>query len=200
MTQVLLFIEDALSEAVGRAILSHCGLEASFAYAKGGNGYLRSKTPQLNKSAAHVPVVMFTDRDTSKNCPPQLIKSWLGSEERNANFVLRVAEMETESWVMADDEQFAAYFGIAQTNLSHAPDTLPDPKKTLIEAVRRSKNSTLKADVLPAKGSTALIGPAYNRALTTFVEARWRAAHAAQKSPSLKRALTALGALASRLG
>src|SRR5215470_232328 len=98
---VILAVEDKLSEAVSTKILESLDINISQLLGLRGKGYLQSKAPGLNQIARGFPVFMLVDQDTPSQCPPQLVQTWT-KRQRNAKFFLRVAVMETESWIMAD--------------------------------------------------------------------------------------------------
>jgi hypothetical protein len=70
------------------------------------------------------------------------------------------------------------------------PDQLDNPKDHLLNIIRRKGMKKIHREMLP-KGS-AHIGPRYNEVLCDFVESAWTPERAAEKSPSLDRALKAL--------
>lgn len=76
---VNLAVEDRLSEAVLRRILSHVdrGFTIGAAYNRGGYGYLKRTVRGWNRAAAGVSFVLLTDLDNRYDCPPALISDWL---------------------------------------------------------------------------------------------------------------------------
>jgi hypothetical protein len=58
---VILAVEDRLSEAVSTKILDSFGMDISLCLGLRGKGYLQSKAPSLNETAKGFPVFMLTD-------------------------------------------------------------------------------------------------------------------------------------------
>ncbi|MEE4376831.1 MAG: hypothetical protein V2J55_04870 [Candidatus Competibacteraceae bacterium] len=187
--------EDALSEAVAEKLLAQKGVcDIHARIRKEGSGYLKKRVAELNRLAEKVmPVLLITDLD-QKRCPAKIIAEWLPTP-RNERLLFRVAVRETESWVLADRAAFSSFIGISIAAMPTAPDELSDPKTTLLNLVRKSSNRDLKQDILPAKGSTSLIGLGYNSRLCHFVHSHWKSARAAECSPSLSRALSRIQVL-----
>ena len=187
----LLAVEDALSESLARRLLSEAGISVSQVIGRKGNAYLRAKAPDLNRTARGFPVLLVTDLDDPTSCPPQLIEDWLRGPPAEA-LVFRVAVMEAESWVMADISAFSRFLGIRASLIPQPVDQVPNPKETLVNAARRSRSQSVRSDLVPAVGSTAVVGPAYNARLTEFVRDTWSPLRAADASPSLACALRAV--------
>jgi hypothetical protein len=185
--------EDELSESVLFRLLSDAKRFAiGKRYRRGGNGYLKSTIAGWNRAAAGIPFLVLTDLDTHR-CPSALIASWLTTAQ-HPNLVFRIAVREVESWLLADRMNFAKYLGIAETLIPAKPDELLDPKQTLIELARKSRNKAHREDIVPRKGSTAKQGPDYNARLGKFVNTTWNPVTAAKSSPSLARAVAKLAA------
>ncbi len=182
-------VEDAISEAVLRRLMQHrFAVESCFS--KGGYGYLKRTIRGWNAAAASTPFVVLTDLD-QHHCATALKTSWL-SEPCHANLVFRIAVREVESWLLADLEGMANYLNIQKKHFPPQPDELPDPKKTLIKLARFSASRDVRADLIPVKGSTATQGRGHNARLQSFVNQSWNPQNAAQRSPSLARAINRL--------
>src|ERR1700733_5542310 len=98
-----LLTEDLPSEVLAHRLLAYVDPDASFTTNLGrrGIGYVQSKLRSLNEAAVGLRIVAIADRDTIQNCPIEMIQMWLGGT-RHPNLVIRMAEMEVESWIMAD--------------------------------------------------------------------------------------------------
>jgi len=190
-SKVILAVEDSLSKAVAERILAHYAIDVAQTIGLRGSGYLRTKARSLNITALGFPVFMLTDLDTRKRCPVDVVESWIGAP-RNPGFLFRVAVMEIEAWVLADRDAFARFITVATTRLPNDADSIDDPKQLIINLVRRCKDAGLRRDLVPASGSTATIGPAYNARLTQFVATEWDPSSAAPASASLRRTLSSL--------
>jgi hypothetical protein len=187
---VNLATEDELSEITLLKILSRLDRFAvGTAYRRGGYGYLRRTIGGWNSAATGRPFIVLTDLDTSE-CPARLISDWL-PVPKHPNLQFRVAVREVESWLLADRDNISAFLGISASRVPVAPDTLADPKRTIVELARGSRKS-IRDRVVPRKGSTAKQGPDYNACLGSFVQARWDFHLARAHSPSLARTLDRL--------
>ena len=119
-------------------------------------------------------------------CAPQLRGQW-GVTDLPKSMLFRVAVREAEAWVLADREGFAEFAGIPVNKISPTPEVLADPKRELINLVRRSRNKRLATELVPAQGSAVAIGPLYNERLGVFVRERWDVDAAMAHAPSLAR-------------
>jgi hypothetical protein len=188
---VLLGVEDRLSEAVGKAVLTSLHMSSTQTIGLKGNTYLRKKAAALNKTAKAFPVLLLTDLDVPTSCPPELIRKWL-HEPLEEGLIFRVAVMEVESWIMADRGAFARFLGVSQRQVPREPDQVPNPKEKILFLAKSSRKRDVRDDILPARGSTAKVGPAYNIRLGEFARTLWDPRRAANASPSLKRFLLAV--------
>ena len=189
----LLAVEDALTESLGRRLLAEASMSASQVIGLKGNNYLRRKAHSLNQTAKGYPVLLVTDLDNPACCPPLLIQDWLQSSRQEA-LLFRVAVMEAESWVMADVPGFSRFLGVRTSSVPQPVDEVANPKEALISLARSSRSRSIRDDLVPRRGSTAKVGPAYNARLTEFVRDSWQPGRAACSSPSLARALRAVKA------
>jgi len=191
---VILAVEDSLGEATARRLLAVFRPDLAppdTVLGLKGNEYLRGKCTALNTAAAHMPVMLLMDQDVPSRCPPRLINRWLG-RGRPRRLFFRVAVMEVESWVMADREAFAALVGIPAFRVPTDTDSIPDPKQFLVNLARRSRVPRIRNDLVPARKSTAQVGPAYNALLVDFVNRTWDPDAARTASPSLRRTVVRL--------
>ena len=190
---VLLAVEDKLSDAVATKILKKHGFKIVKRIGFRGNDYLRQKAKGLNQNARKPHnVFMLTDLDSPKICPPELIQSWIQGS-LNLGFFLRVAVMEVESWVMADQSAFAEFLRIPIQEVPTRTDEIPDPKVSLLSLAEKSKSTELRKDLLPKNGNkTSKIGHGYNTRLSEFVRDYWDLNRAASASPSLKKTVDRL--------
>lgn len=184
-----LAVEDALSEAIIRQIIRQSKRDfiVGTCYNRRGYGYLKKTIRGFNNAAKGTPYLVLTDLDKNE-CPLGLIEKWL-PHPKHPNLLFRIAVREVESWVLGDRAAFAKFLGIKQELIPQDVDGLEDPKKKLIDLARKSRK---RGGIVPAKGSTAKIGPDYNGQLIDFVTNYWQVEVAALSSPSLKRAYDAI--------
>ena len=197
------YVEDEPSVAVAKRLLAyinqHSEVEIEFKQGfpvnKRGCGNIRKIFPSLVKMAyAGLPSLVITDLDRFQ-CSPALIREWMGLSDQTpvsipSKLIFRIAEKEIESWIMADLDAFSNFIGISRDNFDPNPDSLNDPKQHLQNIIRKKGHKKWQREMLP-QGRTASIGPLYNEKLCEFVEKYWNPARAAERSPSLHRALRA---------
>lgn len=188
---VILAVEDALSEAVSLRILMSLGITVGQRLGLRGKGYLQNKAQSLNRTARGLAVFMLADQDSRSQCPPQLIASWIKGP-RHPHFLLRVAVMEIESWVMADRRGIARFLAIPSNKIPNDTDALPRPKEFLVGLARSSRKTRLRADMVPEPGAASSVGPGYNSRLAEFVRKDWNIKGASAVSQSLNRTLARL--------
>jgi hypothetical protein len=188
-----LAVEGILDEEVLKRILQQArrGYAIGTPYGRRGSGYLRRKIHGFNVAARGTPFAVLTDLDTEP-CPVALIRSWL-PQPRHPNLLFRVAVREVEAWLLAHRVGMARFLGIREHLVPADVDSLPNPKRTLIDLARQTRNREMKAAIVPRPGSTATEGPDYNGCLVVFVRKHWDVNSAARSSPSLARAVRRIG-------
>ncbi|MCY3742949.1 MAG: hypothetical protein OXH00_18190 [Candidatus Poribacteria bacterium] len=191
ITNIILAVEDELSESISTQILGHFDIEIWYTIRGKGNVSLRQKAPELNRSANGASIFLLTDLDSPKECPPGLIRSWIRGA-LNPSFLFRVAVMEVESWVMADRMGFADFLSVPSHRIPSPTDNILNPKEFLLALARRSKKKAVREALVPAQGATLSVGNQYNTLLSEFVQEHWNLERAASVSPSLKRTLDRL--------
>lgn len=196
MTELYLATEDALSEAVAERLVKDAnqGLQVVVRMGRKGNGYLKQKLKELAGLANSIPVFMLTDLDRVE-CPPTLIADWTAGQDIPPTMLFRVAVREVEAWLLADREAFADFVSAPLNKLPLNPESLDDPKRTLLGLVKRYGRRDIKNEILPAPGSKSQVGLGYNQALSSFVMEAWEPQRAAANSESLARAHARLSEL-----
>lgn len=194
---VYLAPEDALAEAVAERLILDTGgaLRVDVKLPGKGAGNLKKKLPELIGVAYSLPVLLITDLDRVA-CAPLLISTWKGSRKFPQDLLFRVAVREVESWLMADADALANWLNIKFTKIPSAPDTLADPKRTLLELAKKAPRA-IREGLIKAPGAVASQGLGYNAVLGQFVRENWRAERAALRSPSLARARQRINELAA---
>jgi hypothetical protein len=192
---MILAVEDALSDAVARAIVLYAKIaQVPRTIGLQGAGYLKNKAEGLNRSAGAGPILLLTDLDTDRRCPLDLIREWVPGP-LHANFLFRVAVMEIESWILADRDACAALLRVPSTRIPSDTDSIPKPKEFLVSLARLSSVKRLREEFVPRHGSTAAVGPFYNSRLQEFVREKWNPERASAASLSLRRTLARLTAI-----
>ena len=192
---VNLAVEDQLSEAVLRRILSYLdrGFAVGTAYNRGGFGYLKRTVCGWNRAAAGIPFVLLTDLNSRYKCPPALIQDWL-REPLHPNLILRVAVREVEAWLLSDPTNLSHFLGVSSAGFPEAVEQLSDPKAALIALATKSRKRVIRESIVPKPGSTARQGRDYNGCLVQFVERTWDIAASSDSCSSLRRTVERLRA------
>lgn len=187
---LILAVEDVLGEAVGRKLISVVRPDLSVAVVLGhrGKGYLKAKARELNRTASSVPVFLIVDLDVPSPCPADVRLTWFGGASQPM-MLFRLAVMEVESWILADRQRTSALLGVASHRIPISCDDIPNPKEFVVSLARSSRHANVKTDIVPARDSTAKVGPAYNARLAAFVDRLWDPVDAAQSSVSLAKAI-----------
>lgn len=194
MTVVNLVVEDSLSEAVLRRILTDARIPVGTCYGLQGNNYIKQRVRAFSSAACHGKYFILTDLD-SNPCPTQLKNDWVNGITLGAGLLFRVAVKEVESWLLADKANFSRYLGISNVRIPQNPDSINNPKEFIIELAKHSTKRNMREDIAPAPGSMGKRGKDYNGALIRFVQGVWDYQAAANHSKSLNGVLKNLGRL-----
>lgn len=196
MKCVHIAVEDVVHEFVLRKLIEkhRNAIQIIHVWGKSGYGYLKKRVRNFNRASKISPWIMLTDLDRI-DCPPLLVHDWL-PDPINKDFLFRVAVREAESWILADYEGFASFLGVSRAIIPQKPDGLTNPKKELLEIVKKCRKRSIKEDMLPLPNSTIQIGPDYNKRIIEFIQASWNPELAAQRSPSLAKTIHRISDLA----
>jgi len=186
-----------MDEMVLRRLAEHIGVNADPIYVAHGKDRLQEAVPGYNSAARFSPWAILVDLDRDEDCAPPFVARWLPAASRHMCF--RVAVRTIEAWLMADRERLAAFLHVPARSVPGNPETLPDPKRAVVDLARRSRRSEIRADMVPRPDSGRAVGPAYTSRLIEFATDRrrgWRPTVAARSADSLARCVRALRALA----
>lgn len=200
-TEILLIVEDELSEAVMRKVVAECCPSLSIGervIRTNGFGNMKASIERYKNACNVLPHVVLTDLDQHA-CPTALMNSW-GLKRVPPRMLFRIAVRSIESWVLADRDKIADYLLVAKSKVHPSPDELPDSKQALVALARKGRQRRLALEICPELGSAARQGPLYNAHLTRFVATNWRVNEAAASSESLARTRTRLVEFAHHLG
>lgn len=201
MIVVCYAVEGWTDEPVAEKIISSAGLAPHHTLTADGKANLDKKLPGLNKSAASMPwlVIRDLDRDDERFCIPDLRADLLSGHEHEPSMCLRLAVRSIESWLMADRDAFAHFFGVRRGLLKEEPETLPNPKQYLTGICEKSRKRLIKQGIPPQPGQGRSVGPEYNDLIREFTEDHWDLQRACANALSLKRALDCLTTLRDSL-
>jgi hypothetical protein len=166
-----------------------------------GKSNLRSRLPGYNASAQRQPWLVLVDLNGSHPCPASLVQDWLPAPSHFMRF--RVVVRSIESWLLADRERFASFFGVAASRVPPSPDDLSNPRQALLATVAWSRRRAVREDMLPRPGSGRSVGSAYTSRLIEYTSNAgigWRPDEASTRSPSLARCLERLEELTRQPG
>jgi|WetSurMetagenome_2_1015567.scaffolds.fasta_scaffold00077_12 hypothetical protein len=186
--------EDSLSEAVIERLLKLSPMEISIVRRINGrgSGYIRSRIRSFFSAAVHQePFLVLMDSD-KEDCALHLLDKLVPPGKRNRKCLFRIVIREIESWLLADTRGISQFLGISEAMISRRPETLADPKDHLIQLARRSKKKDIADALVPAPGTSVVVGPEYNQTLVPFVRNIWDINSAAKRSESLRRAVEAI--------
>ncbi len=133
------------------------------------------------------------DPDDGAGCVPEHVRRLLGGPLLAPGLALRIPVHAVEAWLMADRVAFTRYF--ATDVVPGDPDSLPAPKRAVVDACRWSSDPGIRADMLPNERSGRQAGPLFEARIIDFARREWSVERARHGSPSLQRAVDRLRAL-----
>lgn len=189
----LVVVEGRLEVPASLKLLSQLGLntEGLFPIDKKGRTNFWRDVERYNQAAKHIgPVFGLADLEANP-CPSGLLITHL-RRGRSKDFVLRIAEPMLESWLLADSAAIADFLKVPEKMIPANPETLPHPKRTVVDVARKSKSREVREDIVPKQGSSGVVGPGYTPMMSEFIEKHWRPLEAVAKSESLRKAIAAI--------
>lgn len=178
-------VEGESDREAARAVVTAAGHEVGKIVVAGGNTKLDPKIPKYNRAAEYGPGwVVFRDADA--DCPVELRRQLTTGMIPGDRFQLRIAKSMTEAWLLADREGFAEYFKVRVKVVPEDPESLPHAKRTVLDIVGRNAAKSVRSEVVTSSGET---GPLYVYRINDFARDRWDVVAAAERSPSLARAV-----------
>lgn len=159
MTAIYIATEDVLSEAVADRLIEeeNQGIYVSVRVRNQGSGYLKKNIRSFTEIAHKIPLLLITDLDRTE-CPATLIDDWCGKTVLPKTFLFRIAVREIEAWLLADRKGFSTFSGVPIDRIPNNPESLDDPKQTLLNIVKQYGKRSVKADIVSTSYSSAKIG------------------------------------------
>lgn len=197
MTLIRVVGEDALCCALGERLVAQALPEWSLAGESINTRGITKLVPNLPRyveQARHVQPVLCI-ADTDHRCPVELLREWTMNRAAE-RFLLRLAVSEAESWILADRQGTAEFFGIALKHVPEFPEHIPDAKRTVLRLATLSKVRPLRQEMVSSVDINKP-GSGYNLHLCRLVSDHWSPARAAACSGSLSRAISRVRALAA---
>lgn len=186
-------VEGAGDEAIARRLAEATGFALSDVYVKRGKDALDAKLHAYAAAARFGPWLVLRDLDRDADCAPTLASHLL--PERPPTLLLRIPVRAAEAWLLADREAIAAYLSVPVGAVPETPESLLQPKRSLVDLARRSRQRAIRDDMVPARGTSAPVGRGYTARLIEFTFERWQPRRAAARSNSLARCLASLRGL-----
>lgn len=195
-------VEGSVDEAVVQRLVEHVGLkiEDVDVYVAGGKTKLLQRVNGYNRAAAFGPWFVLLDLGHDAECAPPYRQVVLPDPAPNMCF--RIAVRAVEAWLLADRENLAQYLSVPLARVPLNPESLGNPKLTIVQIAQHSRRSDIRDDIIPRPRSGRSVGPAYTSRLIEFVlgnQHAWRIGEALKQSESLQRSLNCIGRLASSL-
>lgn len=190
MTAVSIAVEGPVDSAVADRLIREVGGQPGTVYGGKGKEFLRSRIAAWNAAAQRAPWLVLVDLNTQDACAPRLVSAWL---PRRAPFLcFRVAVHELEAWLLADRAGIARFLGVTESVVPANPETLRDPKATMVDLARRSRKRVMREDLVPDPRGSRREGRAYASQLASFARDHWQPGVAAGRAPSLAGAIACL--------
>lgn len=188
-------VEGESDRYVGERLLQQAGLDAGHCVVKKGTANLDPDVGKFNEAAKKSGRWLVL-RDTDGKCPVELRNRLLSNVAMiQRGFMLRLAHVEVESWLMADISAFARYFGVSQDILHLDPESFQDPKERILAICKRSRLRAIREEVVEHGPDGQLrTGPLYVQHIQDFSREEWTPSEGSAHSQSLERALTRLKA------
>ena len=178
-------VEGPVDEVVLNRIVGSLGASLGGVFGRNGKNGLLKQLPNYNQAAHHSPWIVLVDLDQDASCAPPARVRWLATPAPQMCF--RIAVREIESWLLADRESLASFLSVAQSRIPAQPETLDNPKETLVNLARRSRRRDIQIDMVPRPGSGRSVGPAYTSRLIEYAGHDWRPEVAINHADSLLR-------------
>ena len=171
-------------------LLEFVGLQLGTVYGLRGKNWIDARLRNYNRAALYGRWFVLRDLNGDADCAPSLIRTVL--PEPATGMCFRVAVRTAESWLLADRQSAAKFLGVGVSTIPNEPDSLPNPKQTLVNLARRSRRRAIREDMVPVRGTSSRVGPGYSSRIIEFATNLWRPGIAVERSPSLSRCVAAL--------
>ncbi len=190
--EVNYLVEGTTDAAVARTLIQVGGAIPGIERVMRGKARLLRDLPKYNAAAQHYPWLAIRDLDHDAPCAPTLRQDNLPNVADLMCF--RIAVREAEAWLMADREKFAEVLGVSLSSIPYQPETLADPKLTIVNLARRSRRRDVRVGLIPEEGAGISIGPEYAAWMIDFAHNHWdpKRASAQGNAPSLAKAVIAI--------
>lgn len=191
-----LLVEGRVDAAFARRLVSHCGGQPGREYGGQGINYLLSRAAGFVRAATPQRrlLVLADFMDLKVPCAVAGLEKL--NVEASPSACVRLVVREIESWVMADVQAVSEWLSVPVIRLPEAPDDVDDPKRTFLAIVRRSRKRRLAEELVHATRERE--GRLYAKNMAGFAMRDWSPERAAERSPSLARAIQRVRELTAR--
>ena len=178
-------VEGLVDEAAVRKLFSELSLAAGAFYHTSIPAF-EARLRRFNQGARHSPWFALCDLDR-EGCAPLRLRRFLPDPAPGMCF--RIAVRSVEAWFLADREGIARFLRVARHGVPVTPEDERDPKSRLIALARRSRSRSIREGLVPATGDRRSVGADYALTMSEFASDYWSPQRAADRAPSLRRAV-----------
>lgn len=191
LPQVDFAVEGAVDVPPAQALIRSAGAVPGTSYQQNGSAKLDRATPSYSRAAQRVPWLILRDLD-AEPCPVAFRRGLLKVEGRFLCYRLVIRAI--EAWLLADFEAIALFLDVPASAVPREPETLPRPKRTIVDLAARSSNLSVRRSLVPRAGSGREVGAGYPASMVQFGRQHWTLERAlrSRRCPSLERAQTRL--------
>ena len=178
-------VEGSIDGAVVKRVFSSLSIETGTIYHASIPAF-ETRLRRFNDAARHLPWFALCDLD-QEECAPLRVRRYLPDPVPGMCF--RIAVRAVEAWLLADREEIARILRVARNTIPLSPEDERDPKSRLVAIARRSRSRAIREGLVPSEGDLRKVGPEYTLMIEEFVRDRWSPHRAADRAPSLRRAI-----------
>jgi hypothetical protein len=182
---VTVAVEGIEDEAIVAKLCAVVGVQIAYTYVTNGKGKLDRNLGGYNRAAAFSPWLVLRDLDSDAPCAPALRFSLILYPSQD--MYLRIPVKTIESWLLADAAGISQFFRVSKGVVPDDPESLPRPKRTLVDLSRNSRSAQIVEDMVPKPGTGREVGIGYTGRVMQFVATAWDPMRAVQISDSLRR-------------
>lgn len=190
-------VEGASDFGVAETLITAAGHEIGQSVEKRAKSKLDPDIPKYLQAATYGPGLGWLIlRDSDNECPVELRRLLEGVRLAGStapdNFLLRIVHTMSEGWFLADTRNASAFFRIPENKLPQLPEEVADPKRLLLNLSLSHSPPAFRKRFVRTDGSP---GPEFTSIMNEFARNSWDIHRAADKSPSLDRAIHRLSQL-----
>ncbi len=141
---VTIAVEGTTDAAVVKRLLDEAGLSVGSEHGKTGKQTLDRNLGGYNNAAKHSCWLVLRDMDHDAGCAVELAQKLLPGPASHMR--LHVVVRALEAWLLADAERIAEHLSVAARYVPPNPESLPNPKRALIDLARRSRAHSAHRD------------------------------------------------------